>query len=97
MLNLLFILLMAIVVASNFYIFRFQKSVEGNDERGKLIQLQTFSSMYNTLFVSSVLVIVLNIVDIINAEQMVDVWLYLLVAISVFGAFKLNRNKNKQV
>lgn len=93
MINLFFILLMLIVILSNLYVFKFQRSREGKDERGQTIQLKTISSMYNALFVSSAVLIVLNLIDVLDSEQTVNFWLYLLVLVSVYGAFILYKNK----
>jgi hypothetical protein len=97
MIVLLFALLMLVVLLSNAYFFKFQKSTEGQDERGKLILYKTVSSMYNALFVGSVILIVLHLVDILSAETTIDIWLYFLIFISVYGTFMLYRNRNKPV
>ncbi|MBY0097850.1 hypothetical protein [Mesobacillus maritimus] len=88
-------LLLLVVVLSNMYFFNFQKSQEGQDERGKLILYKTVSSMYNALFVGSVVLIVLNLVDIVNAETTIELLMYFLIFIGVYGTFLLYRNKNK--
>lgn len=94
MINLIFVLLMLIIVLSNLYVFKFQRSREGNDERGQIIQLKIVSSMYNALFVSSAVLIILNLIDVLDSEQTVNFLVYLLVLVSVYGAFILYKNKN---
>lgn len=94
MINLIFVLLMLIIVLSNLYVFKFQRSREGNDERGQIIQLKIISSMYNALFVSSAVLIILNLIDVLDSEQTVNFLVYLLVLVSVYGAFILYKNKN---
>ncbi|KMJ56403.1 hypothetical protein AB685_22125 [Bacillus sp. LL01] len=95
MIVLLFALLMLVVLLSNAYFLKFQKSAEGKDERGELILYKTISSMYNALFVGSVVLIVLNLLDILSAETTIDIWLYFLIFITVYGTFMLYRNRNK--
>lgn len=85
---------MLIIVLSNLYVFKFQRSREGNDERGQIIQLKIISSMYNALFVSSAVLIILNLIDVLDSEQTVNFLVYLLVLVSVYGAFILYKNKN---
>ena len=50
--------------------------------------------MYNALFVSSAVLIILNLIDVLDSEQTVNFLVYLLVLVSVYGAFILYKNKN---
>jgi hypothetical protein len=95
MVQVLMILFFVVIIFSNFYTFKFQKSIEGQDERGQLIQLEVNRSLYGLLFLGNIILIVLNLLDILSADQTVELLLYLLLLVSIYGAFLIYRKKKE--
>jgi hypothetical protein len=95
MVQVLMILFFVVIIFSNFYTFKFQKSIEGQDERGQLIQLEVNKSLYGLLFLGNIILIVLNLLDILSADQTVELLLYLLLLVSIYGAFLIYRKKKE--
>lgn len=91
--NVLWILFFGLIIFSNLYIFQFQRSVEGTDERGQAIQLETTKSMYQLLYLGILILIILNLIDVVTAVQTVTFILYLLLITSVYGAFLVFRKR----
>jgi hypothetical protein len=71
--ELLFITIVIIVMGSNFYIFKFQDSIDGKDERGKVIQLQMTKVMYHVLFLGMVIILSINAMDIISDKLAITI------------------------
>lgn len=78
-----------IIVWSNFYIYSFQESIEGNDERGKILQLQMTKTMYNILFVGIVIILILNAINIISNQLSINIVFGLILFNSLVGALFL--------
>ncbi|WP_433775355.1 hypothetical protein [Bacillus wiedmannii] len=78
-----------ITVLSNFYIFKFQESIEGNDERGKIVQLQMTKVMYSILFLGTVIILTFNTMHIISSQLAINIIFGLLLLNSVSGALYL--------
>lgn len=91
--NVVLLGLLVIAAVAQFYLFRFEESVEGRDERGKLVSYQTTKFLYNVLFSSITLLVVLQVLQIINAVQFVNILLYLVVSLSIFGAGYLSQKR----
>lgn len=87
--NYLLIIPIILIVFSNLYIFKFQGSLEGNDERGQLIRLQTTSFMYNVLFIGLIFVIILSSLNFIHPDWAFNLIFGLILFNSVFGAIYL--------
>ncbi|MED4531261.1 hypothetical protein [Metabacillus fastidiosus] len=83
---LLIILAAIIIIFSNFYIFNFQKSIEGNDERGKIVQLQMTKVMYSVLFLGTIIILIVNAVNIISSQLAINIIFSLLLLNSISGS-----------
>ena len=78
-----------IIIFSNFYIFKFQESIEGNDERGKIIQLEMTKVMYSILFLGTIIVLVVNATNIISSRLAIIIIFALILLNSISGALFL--------
>ncbi|MDQ0229882.1 hypothetical protein [Metabacillus malikii] len=92
---LLKILFIAIIFLSQMYVMKFQSSDEGNDERGKEIQLKTNSTLYNLLYLGIILLVVLHLCDVVPTTSLPDLLLYFILSISVFGTVFTFVNKHR--
>ncbi|MEC2077191.1 hypothetical protein [Metabacillus fastidiosus] len=90
---LLIILAAIIIIFSNFYIFNFQRSIEGNDERGKIVQLQMTKVMYSVLFLGTIIILIVNAVNIISSQLAINIIFSLLLLNSVSGSVFLYLKK----
>ncbi|HDR7736275.1 hypothetical protein PDK93_17705 [Bacillus cereus] len=68
---------------SELYMFKFQKSEEGRDERGLEIQYKTTSFLHNILSLGIVILFVLNLLQYITAEQFVNILLYFFLSLGI--------------
>lgn len=75
-----------IIIFSNFYIFKFQGSIEGNDERGKIIQLEMTKVMYSILFLGTIAVLVISATNIISSQLAINMIFAILLLNSISGA-----------
>ncbi|MBO1582310.1 hypothetical protein [Bacillus sp. XF8] len=89
MTDLLITIAAIIIVLSNFYIFKFQRSIEGNDERGKIVQLQMTKVMYSILFLGTVIILTFNAIHIISSQLAINIILGLLLLNCVSGSLYL--------
>ncbi len=80
------LILIGIIIVSNFYIFNFQGSLEGNDERGKIVQLKMTKVMYNVLFLGLILILIINAINIISNQLAVNIIFGLILLNSLTGA-----------
>ncbi|PRT15284.1 hypothetical protein [Bacillus wiedmannii] len=78
-----------IIIISNFYIFNFQGSIEGNDERGKIVQLQMTKVMYNALFLGTVIILVTSAINIISSQLAINIIFAIVLSNSILGALFL--------
>jgi hypothetical protein len=67
-------------------LFRFQKSREGRDERGRGIQNEAVKFMYQVLYIGNIVLIVLHLLDVISSDLLADLLLYFIIALSLVGA-----------
>lgn len=74
------------IVWSNFYIYSFQESIQGTDERGKIIQLQMSKIMYNILFLGILIILIFNALNIISNHLSINIIFGLILLNSIFGA-----------
>lgn len=84
----IFIIFLAFL--SELYMFKFQKSQEGRDERGIEIQYKTTSFLYNTLSLGIVILFVLNALQYITAEQFVNIFLYFFISLGIIKVVYLS-------
>ncbi|MBK5491878.1 hypothetical protein CN931_17705 [Bacillus sp. AFS054943] len=77
------ILIIFLAFLSELYMFKFQKSQEGRDERGVEIQYKTTNFLYNTLSLGIVILFVLNILQYITAEQFINILLYFFISLGI--------------
>lgn len=78
-----------IIIFSNFYIFNFQESIEGKDERGEVIQLQMTKVMYNVLFLGVLAILIVNAINIISSQLAINIIFSLVLLTSLAGALFL--------
>jgi cell division protein FtsW (lipid II flippase) len=87
MANLLFIILMIIIIFSQMYMFRFDGSEEGKDERGKEIQRKRNNLLYGILYLGIILVCILvDMFDVFQVEQLPTVLLMFVLSLSIIGS-----------
>lgn len=91
--NILFGLFLAVVLVSNLYITNFQSTADGKDERGILIQYQITRVMYRILYIGTVSLFLLHLVDVLTASQTVNLLFILILFTSVPGAIWLYYKK----
>jgi cell division protein FtsW (lipid II flippase) len=85
--NLLFIILMIIIIFSQMYMFRFDGSEEGKDERGKEIQRKRNNLLYGILYLGIILVCILvDMFDVFQVEQLPTVLLMFVLSLSIIGS-----------
>lgn len=77
------ILIIFLAFLSELYMFKFQRSQEGRDERGVEIQYKTTNFLYNTLSLGIVILFVLNILQYITAEQFINILLYFFISLGI--------------
>ncbi|OTY56720.1 hypothetical protein [Bacillus thuringiensis] len=77
------ILIIFLAFLSELYMFKFQRSQEGRDERGVEIQYKTTNFLYNTLSLGLVILFVLNILQYITAEQFINILLYFFISLGI--------------
>lgn len=82
-----------IIIASNFYIFNFQESIEGKDERGEVIQLQMTKVMYSVLFLGILTILIVNAINIISSQLAINMIFGLVLLNSLAGALFLYNSK----
>jgi hypothetical protein len=92
----LLLISIGVIIASNFYIFNFQGSLEGNDERGKIVQLQMTKIMYNVLFLGLILILVVNAINLISNQLAVEIIFWLILLNSLTGAIFLYYKKMRK-
>ncbi len=91
--NYLLIAAAIVVIISNFYIFNFQGSIEGNDERGKIIQLKMTKVMYSILFLGTIAILVVNAINIISSQLAIYLIFAVVLLNSVSGSIYLFAKK----
>lgn len=89
------IVFLAVIAASQMYMIQFQSSPEGKDERGREIQYTTNNRLYTLLYSGVVLLIVLHMVEVIEAKYLADILLYFVLILSVFGSVFTYRHKTR--
>ncbi|MDI6678284.1 hypothetical protein QMA02_20905 [Bacillus wiedmannii] len=88
------ILIIFLAFISELYMFKFQKSQEGKDERGVEIQYKTTNFLYNTLSLGIVILFVLNILQYITAEQFINILLYFFISLGIIKVVYLRWRKS---
>lgn len=79
--KILFVIIAIAIIFFNFYIYNFQESIDGKDERGKIIQLQMTKLMYNILFLGIIIILTINAINIISSQLAINI---------IFGLVLLN-------
>lgn len=82
----LLLLLLILAIVGEIFWFKFQGSKEGKDERGKDLSNTTNSFKYAILQIGVAVLFLLELLDVITAEQFVQFLLYFFVSVSVFGS-----------
>ncbi|MED0674261.1 hypothetical protein SAMN04489735_101959 [Aneurinibacillus thermoaerophilus] len=80
----IFFIITAIV--AQLFIMKFQVSPEGNDERGKYIQVKTSSFLYSFLSWAVVISFFLSSKNVFTSEQMLNLLLFFYVSLNIVGA-----------
>ncbi|MDQ0808087.1 putative membrane protein YkgB [Priestia megaterium] len=74
---------------SYMYNVKFQSSPEGKDERGILIQSKTNSYTLGAFYISISILIILNLINLIDANVLLSLLLYFFISISVLSSLTL--------
>jgi uncharacterized membrane protein len=77
--------LLILAVVGQLYMFRFQGSPEGMDERGRDIRYKTTSFMYGSFSLAFLLLIVLHLLSLITSDQFIMISLYVYISLSIVG------------
>lgn len=87
--SLLLIVLLLMSIAGQIYIFLFQRSSEGKDERGRKISYRQTSFIFNLMQLGFVALIGLEWIHVISPVQFEYILFYFFMALNILGAFYL--------
>ncbi|WP_047150431.1 hypothetical protein [Aneurinibacillus tyrosinisolvens] len=85
------LIFIGVAAFSVIYYNNFQKSAEGKDERGMLIQYQTYKFMFQIVYCGVGILLVLRMVRIFSIEQLENSLYILLILTYILGAFYIYR------
>ncbi|MEC5423546.1 hypothetical protein QGM71_08580 [Virgibacillus sp. C22-A2] len=90
-------LFLIIIFICHMYIFKFNDSEEGKDERGREIQYKTNNMLYGILYIGVILLVVLvDFFEIIPIEYLPNILLWFVLSLGILGSIFTYINKNRK-